>query len=80
MYDESRYLSCCQCSAVVLRDDAVRTPELHGAFCSESCAVQCIRENNPPRSVDIQLQAGDPEIRAGLQFDDLKSRPILEQE
>ncbi|MFA9262460.1 MAG: hypothetical protein ACEQSB_03860 [Undibacterium sp.] len=59
MYDESRYLSCCQCFAVVLRDDAVRAPELHGAFCTEACAFLCIEINNPPRDHCLQFQAGD---------------------
>lgn len=74
MYDESRYLSCCQCFAVVLRDDAVRTPELHGAFCTEACALLCFRINNPPRDRNLQFQAGDKEA-GPTQGDDLAVWP-----
>ena len=61
MYDESRYLSCCQCFTVVHRDEAVRTPELYGGFCTEQCALLCIKINNRPRDLNLQFQAGDKE-------------------
>ncbi|MFZ1626592.1 MAG: hypothetical protein WAT81_02190 [Candidatus Moraniibacteriota bacterium] len=76
MYDESRYLSCCQCFAVVLRDDAVRTPELHGAFCSEACAFLCMKINNPPRDPKSQFQAGDKEA-GPMQINDLDEWPTM---
>ena len=61
MYDERVYMSCCQCSTVFRRDDAVRHPDLFGGFCSDRCALMCLAVNNPPHTVDGQQQAGSGE-------------------
>jgi hypothetical protein len=73
MNDASRYLACCQCFKLVLRDEAVRTEELYGGFCSEACVLLCLQINNPPRFIETTEQP-DERKPGSWQFDDLAPR------